>query len=298
MRRDNTPEGSICTVDFDGGGQAVVTGRGARLTRLDLPGVTDEQPLLWTGDVRSGLGVSGVVPVYPWFAGGRRKNKRPVHGLAAGVDWEMERMVDHGSRPGDRQEIMWSLDHDDLDADLAGERRARFAARADYSFAGRHASGDAAVTMRLQVSNLGDNVSSQAVGVLAAIRVGDADQCWISGLSGHECSDLDGIATHTQVGHLPMTLPVTHLFEAPGESREHRVELHDRSLERTTILTGSSAREAFVWRPEGAPEFVVLGFVNRRRHVVRLTPGQTFSMGFTIAATPSLSVPDAPARPH
>lgn len=286
MRRETARGTGRCVVDFTGGGRVVLEDRGARITDLDVPGVTTDEPLLWTGPVPAGsLGVRGVVPIYPWFAGGRVRTKRPLHGVVADLTWALDTMTD----TPDRQEIVWCLDDVPLATEENLDRLAAFSARARYTCAGRGAAGGgrAGVALDLQVRNGGTNVASQAVGVLAAIRVADPDACWVKGLDSHERSGLDGLATDTLTDGLRLDGPITALFEPPRHRLRRHVEVHDAVWDRTTILTGSAVRETFVWRPADyghTDPFVVVGFVNVRRNLVRLVPGQTYEMAFGITA--------------
>lgn len=77
----------------------------------------------------------------------------------------------------------------------------------------------------------------------------------------------------------------------PPSAAPAEITLHDEMLQRRVTLTGSGAEQVFVWRPEMVPggagasdpdmddaaseDFVLVGLVCARRHIVRLMPGQT-----------------------
>ncbi|GAA1711187.1 hypothetical protein [Propioniferax innocua] len=289
MRRDIGRHGGSCRVDFQDGGHATVLDSGARLTELHVPQLTEDVPLLWDGTPRpSSLAVSGVSPVFPWFAGGRGRHRRPSHGLVADSSWGLQRMIERGRT----QEIEYTLNHAQLDADPEGERRHEFSARMLHGFAGPAVEPGSRAGTRLDflVRNDGTNVASQAVGVLAAVRVGDIEQCWVTGVDGHDWSGLDGQTADTMLGELSLHQPLCRLFEPQVPTRNSFIEMHDPSLGRTVTITGSGITQSFVWRPpygddgvadvDGDEHFVVLGFVNVRRTLVRLMPGQTHQMAF------------------
>lgn len=284
ITREQRDGRALTHIDLADGGRACIDDRGASLVELDLPGITDEEPLLWTGaGGRGSLASTGLRMVFPWFAGSRDGTKRPMHGVIDDAEWTLERMVDLPEGP----ELWWSIDHTGIHGAHVPVPEP-FSAWAHHSFTG-------GPTLNFQVRNASANTTAQAVGALVALRVERVEACWLSGLGGFEWSGLDGISKETCIGDLLLDRPMARLFDRGMGPGELEVSLHDPVLDRTTTVRSEGTSEIFVWRPPfGLPdaehlaaqgEFVLLGCLSVRRNIVRLMPGQTREAAISLIAT-------------
>ncbi|BAW92999.1 aldose 1-epimerase [Actinomyces sp. Chiba101] len=218
--------------------------------------------------------IRGGVPLcLPWFASGPDGARRPSHGWARIMEWEL-RCVE--TRPDGSVRVLMALEHDGLSL--------------LYEISVGEELG-----LSLSVSNRGTAPRSVEAALHTYLRVGDVTAVRIIGLEGCEYTDKTaGGATSVQAGPLGVRGPVDRIYESGAPTT-----VFDPALGRRVRVSPAGSAQTVVWNPwssgaaaltdmaeEEFPTMVCVETARLGRSAALLGAGETMAMGTALAVEP------------
>ncbi|ARD41767.1 D-hexose-6-phosphate mutarotase [Actinomyces gaoshouyii] len=215
--------------------------------------------------------IRGGVPLcLPWFASGPDGERRPSHGWARIMEWEL-RCVE--SRPDGAVRVLMALEHDGL------------------SLLYEIGVGQE-LELSLSIGNRGAAPRSVEAALHTYLRVGDVTAVRIIGLEGCEYADkVAGGAVSVQTGPLGVRGPVDRIYESGAPTT-----VLDPALDRRVRVSPTGAAQTVVWNPwssgaaaladmaeEEFPTMVCVETARLGRSAALLEMGETMAMGARIA---------------
>ncbi len=230
-----------------------------------------------------GAAIRGGVPVvFPWFGSGRTGDLVPAHGFARRSDWSLVDVIH--------------------DADVVRVRHALTSSEATsplfpYAYrATSEASFGRELALHLTVENTGDVAFTFEEALHTYLTVGDVARATVTGLDGTSYLDqvaVGGPATRMQRGAVSFTGETDRVYASTAT-----VVVVDPVLRRSVTITKSGSADTVVWNPwvdkaRALPDFgddewrtmLCVEGANLRDHAVTLAPGQSHTMGYTVAVT-------------
>lgn len=232
--------------------------------------------VLWLSSLAafaSGTAIRGGVPIcFPWFGGGPSGGMVPAHGFARIADWRFE-----------------GLEHDDqgVTAHYGLDDRRATSDQWPYRYEARYAVHlTDALSMTLEVRNLGDVPFVCEEALHAYVRVGDVREVRIEGLQGAAYADKASGERHVQSGPMRFAGQTDRVYASTGG-----LNLEDPVLGRTVQVTKAGSASTVVWNPgadlaaslsdvpdDDWPQFCCLETANALDQAVSLQPGQIHRM--------------------
>lgn len=277
-------------------GRALISDHGAHLIEWTPAG---NAPVVWMPKavyLGREAGIRGGVPViFPWFgpgyAHGQAAGLKPKHGVTRLAAWHFDetgstdRLARFTLSDADLDESVlrvWA-DHYDIDTTAGLPKfEATFEAQVGST-----------LTMRLTVRNTGDAALRFEAALHAYLHVGDVTQARLLGLRGaHYLDAVHGFEPREQADEaVTYPGPVDRVYESSGALR-----LEDPVLGRAIEITREGSPQTVTWNPgekdgnaigdmsEGEwRDFVCIESAVCREHAVTLAPGESYTLGETLA---------------
>lgn len=253
---------------------------GAHLTSWSPTG---EAPVVWLSALarfESNVAIRGGVPiVFPWFGAGRPGNLAPAHGFARTSHWTI---------------VETGLDGDDAVAIFAFERVGAGEPEFPFAFSARY---EVRLGRTLQLSLTVENSDEQPFSFEEALHayfaVGDVREVVVEGLDGRtylDQADPAGLSVKTQCGDVTFVGETDRIYAASGQ-----VRVVDPVLGRVLVIDKKASASTVVWNPwidkarrmddfgnDEWPSMLCIEGGNLRKSAVRLTPGDTHTMRYSV----------------
>ncbi|MFA7324996.1 MAG: D-hexose-6-phosphate mutarotase [Candidatus Nanopelagicales bacterium] len=265
-------------------GSGAVHEHGAHLTSWTPAG---NAPVIWMSALarfEPGVAIRGGVPIiFPWFGAGRSGDLAPAHGFARTRPWHL---VESG------------LDGDDAVAAFALEGSATDDPNFPFAFAARYEIRlGQTLRLSLTVENFDEHPFSYEEALHTYFSIGDVRQVVVEGLDG--CSYLDqadgnGPSLKVQSGDVTFTGETDRIYAAAGQ-----VRVVDEILGRVLVIDKENSASTVVWNPwvekahrmsdfgnEEWPSMLCVEGGNLRESAVRLDPGQSHEMRYSVRVEP------------
>lgn len=200
---------------------------------------TGHDPVVWVSSraaERYGSAIRGGIPLcFPWFGPGRTGDRKPSHGFARLVEWQL--LTAPEAAPDDAAVARFELTHEHLDPRWCAAFPHEF--RAEYAVEfGR------TLTASLTVHNTGEQAFEFEQALHTYLAVGDCRWIGIEGLDGVSYHDKVTKQDAVQSGTLRLTGETDRVFYTTGE-----VRVQDPVLGRTLVVGKEGSATTVVWHP-------------------------------------------------
>ncbi len=252
-----------------------VAQNGAQIFGFDRVG---EPPVIWVSPeaiYKKGFPLRGGIPIcWPWFGPHPEDEKKPQHGFARIMSWELEDFSD-----SDKGVTLSSFSLSESEDTLRlWPYRFRLTLSVEVS---------KALTIRLNTKNTDDRPFEITQALHAYFFVGDIQDVEIEGLDGHYYVDkVKGGEEARQDGSLFITSETDRIYRHTGSCR-----LIDRRFGRVIVIDKKGSGSTVVWNPwqekarqmadfpdDGFRNMVCIEAANVLEDRVRLEPGQEFTL--------------------
>ena len=266
---------------------------------------TGQEPVLWLSPLAqfdSDRPIRGGVPVvFPWFGAGVQGDRAPAHGFARLTEWSVVEVV----RADDRASAVLELQAGarlGLSAAEAVSPDSRDAFTRPFSARLRIQAAES-LDLALEVTNTGSEVFTYEAALHTYLAVSDVQRVRVEGLDGCEYVDQASAAhaspasTQAAGGRAVQKGPVTFSGEVDRiYACGGNVGVVDPGLRRTLLVRTSGSASTIVWNPgeeraatmpDISPAhwraFVCIEGGNVRDDAVTLAPGESHSLGYSVA---------------
>lgn len=271
----------------DAAGRSRIFDHGAHVAAWQPEG--SAHPVLWlssTSEYTAGKAIRGGIPIcFPWFGPGLTGDKTPAHGFVRATAWRRSEVSEHGHT----LRVVYTIDPDITGSqpEFSDDYRAQLTAE----FTPTH------LTVRLWVSNTGDEPFTIEEALHTYLAVSDVREITVEGLDGATYLDKnlpDPAFDQVQDGPLRLTGPTDRVHVHGGP-----VTVVDPGFGRRIRLSTEGSADVVVWNPweEAAAGMADMGpgewtgmvcveAANVFADAVTLRPGEHWTMSQRIEVLP------------